>query len=233
MTRTKPIRGHAAESGAVQATAEASAEEAEGKRGEEPPLVKKRSRVRTRQLRRRSRTSPAPPPPPAIKAHQWWWSALHPKLLLIEIPVAALTFAALWIQSAPVVVSPGAESSWDPLVAPFVVENVSWLLSMDDVTTSCNLDHLVWRGPFRPDGVYLSALRDDMPQKQHRIEAGRTATAHCFTITAMQNFSVLHLTANLSLPVPRSPPITAPCLSAANLSRSTRLDCRQCPLGSV
>lgn len=68
---------------------------------------------------------------------------------------------------------------------------------MDDVTTSCNLDHLVWRGPFRPDGVYLSALRDDMPQKQHRIEAGRTATAHCFTITAMQNFSVLHLTANL------------------------------------
>jgi hypothetical protein len=121
---------------------------------------------------------------------------LQPKLLLIEIPGAALMVAGLlafWYQTRPTILPPSVSGDNEPLALPFTIKNES-VLTFSDVTTRCLIDQMEWR---TSDPTTLSAISDNHPQPGGNLGPGRSVRADCVIVMGMHNLSTLIRDANL------------------------------------
>jgi hypothetical protein len=127
---------------------------------------------------------------------------LQPKLLLIEIPGLVgviLGFFAIWFQAVPTVVPPSGLGDTLPLAAPFTIENRGWLFDFNDVTTTCQIDKVVWdNASSDPPGISIPGMTDRSPQHHAEIATGRSVAAGCMIITAMKNISKFHISGDLA-----------------------------------
>lgn len=159
----------------------------------------KKRRFKQRRAQQRVQTPPSPSPPPPREHRRWWSLLLRPKLLLIEIPSAIATFVGFvvwWNQAVPTIVSPAASPDAPPLAAPFTIENQSYLWTFNEVTTTCTFDNLVWANK-ESGGTELSQVAMSHPQPHGKISPGRSVAAECLIISAMHDWTKLHLTGDL------------------------------------
>jgi len=81
-----------------------------------------------------------------------------------------------------------------PLATHFVIANHSPLLALQNVTTTCVFDRLIWSVNNDPA---LSGISTDHPQPHGEIGLGKSAKVDCIAIMQMRNWSKLQLNGDL------------------------------------
>jgi hypothetical protein len=142
----------------------------------------------------------APPAPPALapaaKKRIPWWRLLLRGLAML-MPVASgvaiiIGYMTNWHQTRPVVYPPTVPGEAQPLSAPFVIKNDSFL-TFWDVTTDCHMDRLQWDSS---DPTTLSEMNTTHPQPDLFLAPGGSVITHCALITDMRNIGPIR-SANL------------------------------------
>jgi hypothetical protein len=124
-------------------------------------------------------------------------SLLRPKALFVEVPSAIAVYfgyALIWSGTIPTIVPPNASGDMQPLATPFVIANHSPLLALQNVTTTCVFDRLIWSVNNDPA---LSGISTDHPQPHGEIGLGKSAKVDCIAIMQMRNWSKLQLNGDL------------------------------------
>lgn len=123
---------------------------------------------------------------------------LQPKLLLIEIPGAVVTFfglLAIWTQAVPSVAPPAVSGDQSPLALPFVVSNSTSLMTFSGVTTSCAFDEMKWD----VDNPYMiSGMIQSYPAPGGTLAPGGSVMVDCLAVQSLHDFSKYHMTGNLT-----------------------------------
>ncbi len=163
--------------------------------------MKKPKRLKPKPPSRQERQTRPSPLPNRPKSHRSGWRLfLRYKTIVLEILTlvgGSTGLVALWNQGVPSVYPPSNVSDQDPLLAPFVIKNETWLIPFEGVTTECLLDKLTWAEPYRPDGIYIPEFKTTHPQEGRRLPVGKSAVVDCALILRMEHFSRLDLTASL------------------------------------
>jgi len=77
-----------------------------------------------------------------------------------------------------------------------VIKNEGSLLAFHDVMTTCTFDKMEWNGT-GIGGTTLSQMSTDHPQPHGEVAPGRSVVVDCMVISAMRNWTKLHLTGDL------------------------------------